>query len=244
MKYFGSILLSVLLACLMSGCEKDACLKNAGKESIEEMESPAFNKLRVHDFVDVRLKESNDHRIKLKGGANLLPSIEINTEGETLIIKNSNRCSWMRDARERVEVIIYSPSIEKIEFLGYGDLTADDLKVQKLELRTFRSLRDLNFRVTADSLMFFLEQGSPDIYLEGQADYLYIYHAGTGRVFAEGLQVRNKIHLNHESTGHFHVFPKEKLLLEIKGSGNIYSYHKPSELTIAQIGRGMYIPSY
>ena len=244
MRYFGLLLSIFLVVLLLSSCKKDSCFKSVGEESTVEMDSPAFNKLRVHDFVDVQLKESTDHRVKLRGGTNLLPLIEINTEGETLVIKNSNRCSWMRDARERVEVIIYSPSIEKIEFLGYGDLRADDLKVQKMELRTFRSLRDLNFHVTADSLLFFLEQGAPDIYLEGQTGYLYIYHVGTGRVFAEGLQVRDQIHLNHESTGHFHVFPQQKLLIEIKGSGNIYSYHKPSELTIAQIGRGMYIPSY
>lgn len=235
---FGLLIISTC------GCKEEACFKTAGDKGTREWITEPFNQLTVHDYIDIRLHQSADYRAVAEGGANLLSHVSVEVEEGVLTVKNSNTCRWLRDPNERVQVDVFTPDLRKVNYLGYGDFSAMDLKVEKLEVYSFRSLRDFSLNIEADSLIFILEKGAPNLYLEGVVDYFYIYHFGTGLVFAEDLKVESKIHLNHESTGDFHVHPMGELFLEIFASGNIYSYHEPEKLHIVQHGPGQYFPRY
>ena len=159
-----------------------------------------FNALVVSYFINIELIQSEEFRLLINGGGNII-------------------------------------------FPAYGDVLMEDWELSSLSVNTLRSLRDFTFSGTADSLFFYLEQGSPDLYLSGNAHYLYVYHFGTGKVIANYLKAHS-VHFNHLSTGDFLVYPKENLRVEIRSSGNTRAFHPANNVEIIQVGGGAYLEEF
>lgn len=227
----------------VSSCKDSECSLTSGDYAEMEILVDEFMALDVSDFINIELIQTNEYGLLIKGGENIINNIQFEVRENTLFLRNENQCRWLRDPAERIDIQVFAPDIKAINFPGYGDVVMEDWEINTLTVRTLKSLRNFEFSGAADSLIFLLEQGSPDLYLTGSANYLYLYHSGTGKVVANELKT-NSIHLNHISSGNFHVFPINDLLIEIRANGNTIAYHPVEKLEIIQEGRGKYIEEF
>lgn len=221
-------------------CKDSECSLTSGDYAEMEILVDEFIALDVSDFINIELIQTHEYGLLIKGGENIINNIHFEVRENTLFLRNDNQCRWLRDPAERIDIQVFAPDINNINFPAYGDVLMKDWELSSLSVNTLRSLRDFEFSGTADSMFFFLEQGSPDLYLSGDAHYLYVYHSGTGKVIANDLKAHS-VHFNHMSTGDFLVYPKENLRVEIRSSGNTRAFHPANNVEIIQEGKGIYL---
>jgi len=234
----------MIAALIFSSCNADKCFNSTGPLDELEIEIGPFDKITIYDYIDLRLVQSEDEKAIIRAGTNVIEHISVDYQSDgsgEIIISDLNQCRWLRNMEKRPEVEIHTPLLRKIDFFSHGDLKVENWKLPYLEVEGHRSGRDLFIDGQIDSLRFLLEKGSPDLYLSGNVDFLYIYHFGSGFVYAEEL-IANRMHLHHNSTGDFHVFPVEELFAEIHGRGNVYYYNEPDEIGGPVIGSGRVLP--
>ncbi len=234
-----------LAALIFSSCSTDKCFNSTGPLDELEIEIGPLDKITVYDYIDLRLVQSDEEKAIVRAGANVIEyiAVEYNSDGAgQLTISDLNQCRWLRNMEKRPEVEIHTPHLRKIDFFSHGDLVAKDWNLSQLEVESLRSGRDFHIGGQIDTLRFLLEKGSPDLYLSGNADFVFVYHFGSGFIYAENLTA-NRMHLHHNSTGDFHVFPVEELFAEIHGRGNVYYYNEPEEIGGPIIGSGRILPA-
>ena len=230
------LILSLPLLSLYS-CGDRLCFKTAGVTEELEIDLQSAEIIEVHDLIDLRIIQSPDQKAIVRGGSNFIKKISIAQDENQLTIRDNNICRQPKNSSDKIEVEIYTSEVKIINFFGHGNLFAENLELSSLEFNSLRTGMDIYISGSIDTLRFFMEKGSPDLYLSGNSDYLYIYHFGSGFVYAEGLQT-DRIHLNHNSTGNFHVYPIEELFVELYSRGNVYFYNKPESLGGPVVGSG------
>jgi len=228
---------------VFSSCKDTDCPVVAGENTFVEFLLDEFGVIHVSDQIDIQLQQSNYSGLVIHGGENLINNIHFEVKNRELHLRNQNNCRWLRNPSERVTIDVLTPEIREINFSGFGDVIMNDWELNSLSVHTFKSLRNFEFSGKADSLMFFLEQGSPDLLLSGEANYLYVYHSGTGQVLARDLEA-HFVHFNHMSTADFRVYPIETLRVEIRSSGNTIAHHKAQNVEIIKEGKGEYLEEF
>lgn len=232
-----------LLLLLFTSCEKNSCFQSSGEMSSRVIDIGEVSELKIYDFIDVHVFQSNEFRLEVFGGSNLINHVAIEQKEKQLIVRHNLSCRWWRENGNRIRVEIHLPELRKVEFLGLGDFYALAFQLKEFTFSSLRSAKDIHLEINADSLEFFLEQGSPDLYLSGSTEKLYIYHFGSGFVYARDL-IADNIHLHHRSTGDFHVFPLSELFVEIYGTGNVLFYNEPEKIGGPITGKGKLIPTF
>ncbi|TVR80697.1 MAG: DUF2807 domain-containing protein [Saprospirales bacterium] len=212
-----------IVFCIQS-CSDSPCFNSSASVKEIELEIPEFEIITIHDYLDINIIQSDKSKAVIRGKENRLENISINSNGKELIIRDNNSCNWSGNSRTEVE--IYTNLLRIVNLYNYGDFHAYDLKMDTLEFNSLRSGRDIHLSGDFQYLRFLLEKGSPDLYLSGSCENFYIYHFGSGFVFGEEL-IAKKMHLHHNSTGDFHVYPIEELFVELYSRGRIFYYREP-----------------
>ncbi len=110
---------------LYNSCSKDKtfdCLKSTGKVKKEERYFSGVRSIRLEDNVNLFLMQSMDGKIVVEAGENLLPKIVSEQQGETISIRNENKCNWVRSYDVPVNVYVGVDRIKKIAQSGYGTI--------------------------------------------------------------------------------------------------------------------------
>ncbi|MDC9724010.1 MAG: DUF2807 domain-containing protein [Urechidicola sp.] len=109
MKKIG-ILLMVLVTIL--GCDsEDApdCFKTAGSIIQEEMTLPSFDRILIHEGVELLIKEGTTQMVFVESGANLIGNVTVEVVNNQLIAKDNNGCNLVRDYG-LTKIIVTSPN--------------------------------------------------------------------------------------------------------------------------------------
>ena len=208
-----------------------------------ELEIPKLEIITIHDYLNISIVQSDANKAIIRGREALLENISITANGKELIIRDNNACNWSGNSNSRTEIEVHTNHLRRVNLYNYGDFNAQDLQLDTLEFNSLRSGRDIHLSGDFHHLRFLLEKGSPDLYLSGSCQDFYIYHFGSGFVYAEELITQN-MHLHHNSTGDFHVFPIEELFVELYSRGRIFYYNKPQSINGPGSASNLMIPSY
>ena len=235
-------LLAGLFCFILASCNPDKCFQSTGPVDEIQFSIDVTETITIYDFIDLRLVQSDEMKAVIRGGSGLIGNISVEQSAETgeITIEDRNECRWMRDLSERFEVELHIPFFRKLNFKSHGNLYAHDWELPELELHSLRSGRDLHISGQIDNMHFVMEKGAPDLYLSGNANSIFIYHFGSGFVYARDMMAE-KVHVNHRSTGHFHLFPIEELFAELYSSGNVYYYNQPDRIDGPVWGSGRVI---
>ena len=72
----------------LSGCGiSEDCIKNAGDTVTKEYAISDFDKIRVHSGISLVVKEGPDFKVTLQSGSNIIDNIEVNKQGDFLVVK-------------------------------------------------------------------------------------------------------------------------------------------------------------
>lgn len=233
-------LLFSLLFMLLFACGKDSsCIKNAGKLSAEIRPITAeINHIILKDNIDLVLTQDTIASLRIEAGSNLLPYVRARQKGNTLELKNDNKCNFLRSYKNDIVVYLSLPNIKNIDYTGHGNISSTNVLVlPEFIFDTKNGTGSVNLQLDVAKLDIFLHTGPTDFNLSGKAENTFFFSGGSGWIFSKELIGKN-VHVNNAGTGDITVFATETLLLELSSIGNIDYYGNPTVTVSTNSGKG------
>lgn len=182
----------LLILVAFSGCSEDDfcnCLKRTGPAATEARNVPAFSKIEMNNNIDVELVQDTVDKVFITCGENLLDGISTEVEGSTLILKNNNKCNWMRDLGNKFTARIHVRNLDYILNQGTGDIKClDSLRYSPFLLECSNGTGEYKLLFSTTNVELKLHSGPADLFVEGLINNIYIYSAGNGYVHASSMK--------------------------------------------------------
>lgn len=226
---------------ILAGCsEENPCLKRAGDPVTFQANTKAFNKLELHNSIEVELIQHEDTLVEISTGENLKSFISLDVSDKTLTIRDENRCNWIREYNQ-TSIKIFHPGISEITHLGSSRIfSSDTLYYPDLLLFSKNHSGDFHLIISNSKIRININDVS-NVYLSGKTDELFAgAYSGDGRIEARELKAKN-VSFFHRGTNDMLLYPLEKLQGKIAGIGNVIYYNEPSNISVEDNGPGQLI---
>lgn len=227
-----------------ASCDKETapdCFKKTGKITDEEYVLDAFKKMDLYDHFNVHLVQSDEHKVVVKGGKNLLPKIKISVRDSILSIHNENTCNFVRGYEHVMDVYVYFVNLEYIQVLGQINLTSEDtIRYHNLKVQVKSKVAKSKLILEGYLINFQVWNGTGDFILQGKTFHSYLLNSGTGYIWAEDLKGRYG-YVENESTGDMEVFITDTMAVKISSIGDIYYKGSPKINLVEQSSSGKLI---
>jgi len=225
---------------VLISCEKPAdrtCLKMNGAYAELEISLDSVRHFHLNKNLKYRLYQDDTRKIIIKGGENLIQHIEVDNRDHVLYVDNRNKCRFLRDARENVEVEIHYPFYKTI----FVDATDSVVFMNKItgdyfgvEMRNGGGSLIANVDVHEISMV--VSHGAGDFNLGGKADIaeLKVQNNGTGNA----INFRSEyVYIYQNSTASMFIdLDGSSALIVIDGTGNVF--HSNEAANIEREGQG------
>lgn len=218
------------------------CLKSTGAIVTQRREvAPGLVTVTVFDNVDLRLVQDAQTYAEVRAGENLISDLEITRKGNALEIANTSSCNWARSYDSPREVTLHLPRLANLFLRGQGNVTTAGQFVQDTMFVHLIGAGDVNLALQAKQLHAD-EYELGDMTLRGTAEDMDFTLGGSGRLFAQGLALRNcYMHLNRDSDGDAHVRATDLVGGTVAGHGTLYYGGPPrsTDLRVSGAGRAV-----
>ncbi len=261
MKNLFSLLLLVGLVFAQTACEYPQqafpCEDGVGERVTEVRDFEAFDKVMINLPGDVYLHQASEYRVEITAQDNILEFLSTEVlEGQLSITNNS----CLNDFKT-IRMDVYLPSLEMLEIQGSGDVyseegfetPSDDLTINikgsgNVELNAnaknvivdIMGSGDVTLRTRAEVMTSTIE-GSGDLLLRGNVDKHSLQIDGTGNSRAFELISRESA-ITITGEGDCEVSAEEKLIVDIRGAGNVYYKGNPVlDATVTGTGQIIFV---
>lgn len=248
----GLGLLPVLVCCIFQfACNTENapdCLQNAGEIIREEILLPSFSKITVFENVSLIIRQGNTQKVEIETGEFLQDEVTATLEGDRLLLRNGNGCNLFREYG-LTTVHVTSPNITEIRsstglpiqsdgVLAYPTLTL--LSESFINPETETTDGEFDLEVDSENLSI-ASNGIAYFKLRGTVQNLNLtIAAGDSRIEAENLIAEN-VNLNHRGSNDMFINPQQSLTGLIRGTGDVISFNRPSEVDVEEIFNGRLI---
>jgi hypothetical protein len=211
-------------------------IKGNGKVVTETRNTGDYDAIKVGGSFDVNLVSGKEGKITIKGEENLLSSIKIEVEDNSLKIYVDKTVNIRTSSGHKIEITVPFEKISSVSLAGSGDIqTKDIIKNDKFEAKLAGSG---NFNLNVDSNDFELNvSGSGDVSLKGSADNFTTKLSGSGNVNASNLKSKN-VTVNVSGSGNSIVNCEGNLTARVSGSGYIKYTGNPDKRDVKVSGSG------
>lgn len=99
------------------GCQKPeerTCFKKEGDYAEIELALDSIRAFHLNKNIKYRFYQDDQRKVIIKGGNNLIQQIEIDVRDQVLYASNNNRCRFLRDFEDIIEVEIHYPFYDRI----------------------------------------------------------------------------------------------------------------------------------
>lgn len=241
LKHFSLLMIAITL---LNSCGKDPfcnCFESTGSKTSEIRTLNSFSTIEVFNNVSVNWHRSNDQKLVVTCGSNLIDGIQTDVEAGILKIRNNNRCNWMRDPGNTFLVDVYSPDLSAIICRTVGDITCKDTVRNSVFLaESWDGTGTIKLNLDVSEAYLKIHTGPVDIIANGHTDYCYLYNTGNGYIRAEGLQTSDAFVMSR-STGDCYVNSDNNLQVKIDYQGDIYYLGQPLNIQSQITGTGRLI---
>lgn len=237
-------ILYIGLSLMAVACNPADCFKGAGSTITEKRDLGAFRTVIIKDNLQIELTNENTTTIEVIGGDKLLKKIKTELSGDILTLSNDNSCDWARSYGATITVRLSAKQIERIEYMGYGDISTREQVQMTAPTFTFacEGTGIVNLDLQANILQLNTKSAAP-IYLKGTAQNLNIkVNFALGEIFAQGMRAQ-ECTINHDYINDIHVFPIQKLTVTMNNKGNVRYYNNPLQIISSITGSGKLILS-
>ncbi|QCK14564.1 GIN domain-containing protein [Mangrovivirga cuniculi] len=237
--YILPILLFLAISC--NDPDSFGCFKKAGGHAIEERPIGAFSNVIIETGVDIRFSDAQTETISIEGPENLLHKIETNINRDTLYIKDSNSCSWVRSP-VRTMIHLPIPSDVKIYYRGYGNIELQTIEpINTFDLHIDDGMGDIYLNFATVGTVSVYNNSFSNVHLSGTADSLHFqYRNNFGQFEASALESR-KVNMVYGGKNDVTINPTESITGVITGFGDVYSIQRPPVVDIEEISGGKLI---
>ena len=229
-KMKNKVLFLIFISFTLTTCKKDHlfdCFKSAGKTITENRSVSPFININLDNNVDLIIHPNTGFYIKVTAGKNIIDGITTELSGNTLYIRNENRCNWMRSFKNTytVEVGMDKPSL--IHYEGSGDITCiDTIRTDEFTFDCYNGSGSINLLLHCNKTHLNHHIGRSDFHVTGISGESYIYVNDVGTFDGSALNA-DYCYIRSSSTGDCRINVKNELGFEIKYSGNIYYTGEP-----------------
>jgi hypothetical protein len=213
-------ILLVVISSSLSSCG----IKGSGNVVKMERTVTEFNSVEAYGGLAVYIKQDSIYKVEVRADDNLLPHIKTHVSGNTLVVKT--------DLHRRIkkytalEVYISSPSFEKIDLKGSGDVQGvNRIQASSIQLALTGS-GNMKFDIQSTNADVSIT-GSGNVNVDGTSDNLTAGISGSGNI--DGYNLIAKTADAHISgSGDITLNVQNDLNARISGSGNISYIGKPA----------------
>jgi hypothetical protein len=209
-------------------------IKGNGNIKTEDHNVSGFKNLDCDASADVYITQGEPAGVKVEGDDNLLPYIEINQEGDRLIIRERSHVNL--DPSDGLKIYVTSPEFNSINASGAGDIVGQTKLTNDNDLNLRLSgAGDIRMEVNAPTVVCTLS-GAGSAYLKGQAKNVDIELSGVGSTHCYDLQAENT-KVDVSGVGSAEVFASVKLDATVNGVGSIN--YKGNATDVSQHANGV-----
>jgi hypothetical protein len=208
-------------------------------QTVEQVRTPgSFQKLRLDGAFDVTVQPGASSRLVIKADDNLLPLIQTELDGDTLVIKGRKGSSFR--TRSPITVSIDFTQLVEIALQGSGNLKATGLQGKRFELSLAGSGNAVLNQIDVGHFEASLA-GSGNMTLAGRADKTELSIAGSGDIRADQL-ISRRTEVSIAGSGNAQVHASERLDASVAGSGDVRYAGQPAQLDRSVLGSGTVRP--
>ena len=239
--------LSILILYISCNSENAGdCFQTAGKIVQQEVDVPTFEKIVVHEQIELHIKQGSTQKVIIESGENLLNGITAEVVDGELILKNYNSCNFVRKY-DLTKVYVTSPNLNTIRnaselnVYSVGTLTYPSLYLRSSgEKSEFLSVGDWHLTIENNSVAVW-SNGISNFYIAGTTNNLDLnFSDGDTRFEGQNFLSKN-VNIRQVSSNDMLVHPLESLTGTIHSMGNVVSYNKPPIVTVDVQNRGKLI---
>jgi len=217
------------------------CFKSAGKVETESRDATAFVNINLQNNVDLVIVPNSTPYIKVTAGENLIDGIITELSGNTLYIRNENRCNWVRSFNNTFTVEVGMNLPEKIDYYGSGNVSCkDSIRTDEFTFECWNGSGTIELLFYSTKVHVNNNIGRADFKLKGSCAVSYIYMNDVATINAEDLQ-SSYTFITNRSTGDARINVNKELSAEIDYIGNIYYTGKPYSISKTITNEGQLI---
>lgn len=229
--------LMISLLVFFYGCNSSSgsdCFQAAGDNVTMIMNVASFSKLRTEGEVTLFIKQGDVQEVSLTTGENLLSDITVTVEGETLILRDTNACNFVRDYGVTI-VTVTTPNLTSIRNAANYDIRsigALNFPVLQLSSNTDGGLDspkktgDFYLDIVSDELRI-SANGQSVFYMSGTAAKARVSFLDENPRFEGRNLLVNEFNFFQRSANKMIVNPLEKLTGSIVSTGDVISVNRP-----------------
>ncbi len=244
MHSYKSILV-VLMLTLLTSCGDEPfcnCFESTGATISETRNLEAFNKLEIFNNVSVNIHRSNDYKVVVHCGSQLVDGIRTEIDNQRLLISNVNRCNWMRNPGNEFIVDVYAPELTEIVYRSAGDIKCiDTIRTNQFLGESWDGTGTMDLLLDCNETYLKIHTGPADINARGETDLSFVYNTGNGYIRAGDLKSINAIAVS-KSTGDCYIHCSSTLNAKIQYQGDVFYAGQPTSIQKEITGSGNLIP--
>lgn len=237
MKFLNLFLTAILILC---GCRDDSnCLKSTGTIIKEKRELDYFSGIIVNGNIDLILSSNTSQLVEVEAGKNIIDNITTEIINYQLIIKNKNKCNWLRSYDKKIKVYVSQPALIELYNLSYGKISNTNQQVfDSLVIHNYGN-GELNMNIKCNKLRVdtnFLG----DVFFSGEATVVKAHCFRLARLDTRYLKCQD-LEIISEAEGDVFVNAENSISGKITSKGNVYYHGNPSILNLQDLGEGNFI---
>lgn len=238
----GKIIFIVIFLILTISCSKqETCYLSSGKYSEIKIQLNNFDRLYINGRINLDLIQDSTDYLILKGGKNLISSVEIKNENNLLDIEDLNKCYWLRNYDNWINIELHYKNINYINPEIFGNMVFKNTCTQDtLNIEVWNAAFDIKGEVNLKKLIIRSHGGIVGIYLTGISEYIYTYLHGSGPQLLDKL-CSDTVAINHSSNQNIYICADSVLWVDINSSGNVYYKGNPPHKFVNYYGTGQVI---
>jgi hypothetical protein len=229
----------ILTSLLLNSCKKENrcdCIKRTGDIIQETRDISGFNSILVKDNVNVFLIQDSTSKVVVEAGENIIPLIKTEVSGTTLVLRNRNRCNFMRSYKKPLNVYVYFPHLTRLDAEGTGNIKSlNTIVVPDLYVSAVNSGNtELSIHT---NLLTTSMHGNADFTLHGFSKNHDCDVQGTAYLRAEELKT-GYTYLHSVTLGLCYINVTDLLQCKLDLKGDIFCYGNPKHVDYSYSNTG------
>jgi hypothetical protein len=247
---FWVLLLNLFLFLSFSCNSENApdCFQDTGDIGRNEVSVAEFNKITVFENITLVIKQGATQKVEIETGEYLRNEVAAVVEEGRLVLTDANDCNYVRDYGITV-VYVTTPNLIEIRsstgfpirsdgVLNFNALSLLSESFTLPEADTTDGEFDLELDVTSLGITV---NGIAYFKLKGNVENLNLQiAAGDSRIDAKELIAQN-VNLNHRGSNDMLVNPQSRITGVLRGTGDVLSYNRPTEIDVEELYNGRLI---
>ncbi|MGQ1891127.1 GIN domain-containing protein [Thermophagus sp. OGC60D27] len=227
------ISLTPLITLILGACDYTDALSKTGEITTKKFSVDAFDQVIIETSVQLVLANDTIMSAKAEGLDFILPRLELNQDGKTLIIESKGAIGFRKEQMPRL--LLSAPNKLLITSNFPAEIsTLDTLSIEQLSILVNGrgTFTQCNMLVNAEMISISIYGSNVGNHIfKGKADKLHVVAEGLSSVNASAMETKEVKYIQR-SVNNSYVKAEEQLYVEIASSGNLYYYGSPDTTII------------